>query len=138
VTLPSPPGPLAPPPSPSDFSGFCDPPECVLHAVAPHPGGGFAVFREVFPPGAPRDRGEGVTEFVAADGTVRRIARGVIVLQGEFDAHGNLRALVEPQWDHAAGALDVSVTRGPAVAGFTASGEVAWVQPLATAEADAR
>jgi hypothetical protein len=102
----------------------------VLHAVVPRPGGGFAVFREIRPFTTPGQRGEGVSELVDIDGSVRRIARGVVVLRGEFDPGGNLRALVEPGWDLAAGALDTTVTDTPAIAEFTPTGEVVWIEKL--------
>ena len=130
--MPPPPGPLPPPPSPADFSGFgCDPPRCVVHGVAPHPGGGFAVFRE-FLLGSAVDvgRGEGVSELVGADGSVRRIALGVVVLRGGFDSSGNLRAVVEPEWDSRAGAFDTSVTDARAIVELTPAGDVTSVQKV--------
>lgn len=116
--------------SPAELSGFCDPPSCVLHGIAPHPGGGFAVFREVLLATDSTGRGEGVNELVGSDGSVQRIARGVVVLRGEFDSSGKLRALVEPGWDHAAGALDTRVTGAAAIAEFDPSGEAMWVEHL--------
>lgn len=105
----------------------------MLRGFAERFDGAVAFFRELLLD-AEADRGEGVNELVAPDGSVRRIARGVIVLQAEFDSEGNLHALVEPQWDAARGEIDVSVTDVPAVAVFTPEGEVAWIEPLAPGE----
>lgn len=125
---------MAPPPTPADFSGFgCDPPRttCVVHGIAARPGGGFAVFQEVGVAAGSGLRGEGVTILVDASGSARRIVPGVVVLSGEFEASGRLRALVEPQWDFEAGALDTRVTDGPAIVELTPEGDVAWIDRLA-------
>lgn len=124
-----PPGPLPPPPPPGEFSGFCDPPNCIVRVIARLPDGGVAVFREVFRDARTTERGEGVSEVFGADGSVRRVARGVVVLRAEVDGGGNLRALVVPQWDFDAGALDTSVTAGTAIAEFTAAGDLARIAP---------
>jgi hypothetical protein len=93
----------------------------VVHATARHPDGGVAVFREVFPATSTGERGEGVSELFDVDGSVRRIAVGVVVLEAEFDAGGDLHALVVPQWDFEADAADTSVVDGPTMARFTAA-----------------
>jgi hypothetical protein len=100
-----------------------------VHATARHPDGGLAVFREVFPVTSSGGRGEGVSELFDVDGSVRRIAVGVVVLAGEFNADGTLRALVVPQWDFEADAVDTSVTDDTAIALFASTGEVASIQP---------
>jgi hypothetical protein len=100
-----------------------------VRATARHPDGGLAVFREVFPAAFSGGRGEGVSELFEVDGSVRRIAVGVVVLAGEFDEDGTLRALVVPQWDFEADAVDTSVTDVRAIAVFASTGEVASIRP---------
>jgi hypothetical protein len=131
LVSPPPPLPPPPPPSPAEFAGFgCEPPRCVVHGVAVHPRGGFAVFRELFDGPGDGVRGQGVNELVDARGAATSIAPGVVVLRGEFDAAGSLHALVEPQWDSAAGALDTRVTAARAVVVYTPAGEVASVEEV--------